>query len=67
MGAPTQEMLQPAAAQETLPTANEVGDNRVIVLTEVITQSPSETISKFLFYLLIYFFEVGASIQSNGV
>ena len=52
-GAPTQEMLQIAAAQERLPTAIDAADNRVIVLTEVISQSP---LKQFLsFNLLIYF------------
>ena len=62
MGAPTQEMLQPAAPEETVPTAdtNDV-DACVILKAKVITQTSLKPFPRF------NFFEVGASIQSNGV
>ena len=48
IGAPTQMLLQPTAAQETLPTAGTIGaDESVVVDTQVISQTPLKPFPRF--------------------
>ena len=58
MGASTHEMLQPATAQETLPTAGTIGRNdTVIVDTPDITQRPLKPFP--CFHVILCFFVLG--------
>ena len=49
VGAPTQMMVQSTAAKETLPTAGTLcADERVVVHTQFMTQTPLSPISRFI-------------------
>ena len=64
-GAPTQMLLQPTAAQETLPAAGTMGaDESVVVDTQVITQTP---LNHFHVFLVLGWGRYSTQVVNAGV